>query len=83
VLRRPAKAAFGTSLAAAAVLALPGTAVHAALGHIDWAVTAAFAVGSIPFTGLGARVALQARDAHLERWFGAFLTVSALIMLGG
>jgi Sulfite exporter TauE/SafE len=34
VLHRPLKVAFGTSLAAATVLAIPGTAAHAALGHI-------------------------------------------------
>jgi uncharacterized membrane protein YfcA len=83
VLRRPAKVAFGTSLAAAAVLAVPGTVVHTALGHVDWTVTAAFALGSIPLATLGARVAITAKDARLERLFGAFLATSAVLLLGG
>jgi uncharacterized membrane protein YfcA len=83
VLRRPAKVAFGTSLATAAVLAVPGTVVHTALGHVDWTVTVAFALGSIPLSTLGARVAIRARDARLERLFGGFLAVSALVLLGG
>jgi uncharacterized membrane protein YfcA len=83
VLRRPAKTAFGTSLAAAAVLAIPGTVVHTALGHVDWKVTAAFALGSIPLSTVGARVALRAKNANLERLFGIFLATSAVLLLGG
>lgn len=83
VLRRPVKTAFGTSLATAATLAIPGTIVHTGLGHVDWRVTIAFAVGSIPLAQVGARVALAAKDARLERLFGAFLAASAIILLGG
>jgi uncharacterized protein len=83
VLRRPTKVAFGTSLATAAVLAVPGTLVHAGLGHVDWTVTAAFALGSIPLASIGARVAIKSRDARLERLFGAFLATSAVLLLGG
>lgn len=83
VLRRPVKTAFGTSLAAAAVLAIPGTVVHTALGHVDWRVTVAFALGSIPLAQVGARVAIAAKDARLERLFGAFLATSAVLLLGG
>jgi len=78
VLRLPVKASMGTSLAASALLAVPGTIVHAALGHINWVVVLAFAVGSVPLSSVGAKVALRA-DAHrLQRVFGA-----ALVLLGG
>jgi len=78
VLRLPVKASLGTSLAASALLAIPGTIVHAALGHINWVVVLAFAVGSVPLSSVGAKVALRA-DAHrLQRVFGA-----ALVLLGG
>ena len=50
VLRLPIKTALACSLAVAAVLAVPGTLVHAALGHIDWAVTAVFAASLIPMS---------------------------------
>lgn len=77
VLGLPIKPALGTSLAVAAVLAVPGTAVHLLLGHLDLAVVAAFAVGSVPLSGLGARVALRSDPARLERGYGL-----ALVLLG-
>ena len=41
VLGMPLKRALGTSLVVIVVLAIPGTIVHWALGHIDWAIFAA------------------------------------------
>src|SRR5271169_3593086 len=38
-LRQPIKKSFACTLAVSAVLALPGTVVHAYLGHISWTVT--------------------------------------------
>ena len=76
-LRLPIKTALACSLAVAAALAVPGTIVHAALGHIDWAVTAVFAVSLIPMSRLGARTALRLRPERLERVYGA-----ALLTLG-
>lgn len=75
VLRLPIKAAFASSLAIAAVLAVPGTIVHAALGHIDWTVVVVFGMTSIPFSYLGARVALRVRADRLERVYGAVLAL--------
>jgi uncharacterized membrane protein YfcA len=83
VLRRPLKVAFGTSLAASAVLAVPGTLVHAALGHVDWTLAALFAAASIPLSGLGARVGLRTRADRLERRYGAFLVATAAVLLLG
>lgn len=78
VLHLPVKPALGTSLAVAAGLAVPASLVHLALGHLDLTVVAAFAVGSIPLSGLGARVALRTDPHRLERLYGA-----ALVLLGG
>ena len=78
VLRMPIKGALAASLAVASVLAVPGTIVHAALGHIDWTVTAVFAAASIPLSSLGARTALRMDPVRLERIFGA-----GLLLLGG
>jgi uncharacterized membrane protein YfcA len=78
VLGLRVRSALGTSLVVAACMAVPGTLVHLALGHLDWTVVAVFGVGSIPLSGLGARVALRV-DAHkLERLYGV-----ALVLLGG
>ncbi|MFN2607459.1 MAG: sulfite exporter TauE/SafE family protein [Acidimicrobiales bacterium] len=81
VLRMPVKPAFATSLAVATVLAVPGTIVHAALGHIDWSVVAVFAATSVPLSYLGARVALRTDATRLERAYGAALTVLGLALL--
>lgn len=75
VLRLPVKTAFGTSLVVATVLAIPGTVVHAALGHIDWAVVACFGAASVPLSAVGARVALRTRPDRLERIYGGALFV--------
>ena len=69
------KPAFGTSLAVASVLAVPGTFVHMALGHVDFAVVGAFALGSVPLAGIGARVALRTDPTRLERGYGVILVV--------
>ena len=78
VLHLPVKPAMGTSLVASAMLAIPGTVVHAALGHIDWLVVLAFGLGSIPLSSLGAMVALRTDSNRLQRVFGA-----VLVLLGG
>ena len=71
------------SLAAASVMAVPGTLVHLALGHLDLAVVLAFAAGSVPLSGLGARVALRTDSARLERGYGAVLVLFGVAFLFG
>jgi uncharacterized membrane protein YfcA len=75
VLGMAIKPALGTSLAVAAVLAVPGTLIHLALGHLDPTVVAAFALGSVPLSRYGARVGLRTDAARLERGYGAMLAV--------
>ncbi len=75
VLRLPIKAAFASSLMVAAALAVPGTIVHAALGHIDWTIVAIFGIAAIPLSFVGARVALRTKSNRLERIYGAALLV--------
>ncbi|MCB0956184.1 MAG: sulfite exporter TauE/SafE family protein, partial [Ilumatobacter sp.] len=71
----PIKKALACSLAVASVLALPGTVVHAALGHVDWLVTLVFGSASIPLSGLGARTAVKMDPARLEWVYGVGLVV--------
>jgi uncharacterized membrane protein YfcA len=80
VLRLPIKTAFACSLAVAAALAVPGTIVHWALGHVDWAIVVVFGATSIPFSYLGARVALRAQGAALERVYGGVLAVLGVVL---
>ena len=81
VLRLPIKQAFACSLTVATALAIPGTVVHAVLGHIDWAVVALFSVTAIPLAYLGARVALRTHAQRLERIYGAGLLALGALTL--
>jgi uncharacterized membrane protein YfcA len=81
VLGLPIKRALATSLAAACVLAVPGTIVHAALGHIDWGVVLRFGLASVPLSAVGARVALRSNAGRLERGYGAMLTTVGVALL--
>jgi uncharacterized membrane protein YfcA len=40
--------AVGTSLLVIAVLSIPTLATHGALGHVDWTVAGALALGAVP-----------------------------------
>jgi uncharacterized protein len=73
-LRQPIKKSFACSLAVSAALAVPGTLVHAWLGHISWTVAGLVALGSVPFSYLGARVAIRSKSSTLERVYGILLT---------
>jgi uncharacterized membrane protein YfcA len=81
VLHLPIKQAFASSLAVACVLAVPGTIVHAALGHIDWSLVVLFGAASIPLSYLGARVALRTHPARLERVYGVVLAGLGSVLL--
>ncbi len=81
VLKLPVKSAFATSLAVACVLAIPGTIVHAALGHIDWMIVLVFGSMSIPFSSLGARTAMRIHPHKLEKIFGAVLLVLGITFI--
>lgn len=78
VLGMPLKRALGTSLLAIVVLVVPGTIVHTSLGHIDWGVFAAIAVGAVPGAWVGARLALGTRERTLRLLVGGFLLLVAV-----
>lgn len=81
VLRLSLKQSFATSLAVASVLAIPGTVVHAMLGHIDWEVVIVFGLTSIPLSYVGARTALRTNPVHLERLYGGGLAALGVTLL--
>ena len=81
VLALPIHRALACSLAVAAALAIPGTIVHAALGHIDWRIAIVFGLASVPLSGLGARTALAVDPARLERVYGAGLVALGAVLL--
>jgi uncharacterized membrane protein YfcA len=80
-VRMDVKRALATSLVVSAVLAVPGTIAHALLGHIDWMLVAALSAGALPFSYLGARLAIRLRNATLLRVFGIALALFGLFDL--
>lgn len=80
-LKQPIKKSFACSLAVSAILAVPGTVVHAYLGHISWAVAGLVALGSVPFSYLGVRVAIRSKSSSLERVYGIVLTALGAFFL--
>ena len=77
VLGLTAAQAAGTSMVAVAALIVPTLIAHIALGHVDWAVAGAFAVGVIPASIVGARLGRRlpevARPARVRRGAGDVL----------
>jgi uncharacterized membrane protein YfcA len=74
-LKMPTKQALASSLLVAAGLSIPGTAAHWYLGHIDWKVVLFLSISSVPFSYLGARVAIRLHNLLLERIFGIMLII--------
>ncbi len=75
------KTAFACSLLVSAVLAFPGTLAHWYLGHISWAVAGLVALGTMPLSYVGARLAIRTRSRRLERWYGVGLTFLGVFFL--
>jgi uncharacterized membrane protein YfcA len=74
----PLKRALGTSLVVISALVIPGTLVHWALGHIDWAIFLALTIGVVPGARIGARIALAASERGLRIAVGTFLLAVAV-----
>ncbi|MGH2528793.1 MAG: sulfite exporter TauE/SafE family protein [Actinomycetota bacterium] len=79
ILGMPLKRALGTSLVTIAALVIPGTIVHAVLGHIDWAIFLVLTIGVVPGARIGAQVALGAKERPLRLAVGAFLFAVAVL----
>ena len=79
LLGMPLKRALGTSLLLIAIIAVPGTIVHAALGHIDWGIAFVLVLGVIPGARIGASIALGTRERTLRLMVGSFLLVVAAV----
>ncbi len=68
----------GTSLLVITVLAIPNIAVHWSLGHIDWQVAGAFALGAVPAGAASGRFAHRVAGPQVRHAFGWFLIVSGV-----
>lgn len=74
----PVKRALATSLIVSAILAVPGVLTHWWLGHVDWRIVLMLSIGAVPFSYLGARLALRMRSKTLIRVYGAMLIAFGL-----
>ncbi|MHB8793068.1 MAG: sulfite exporter TauE/SafE family protein [Thermoleophilia bacterium] len=72
------KEAIATSLPLVLILALPGSAVHLALGHVDLATTASMAIGVIPMAYLGAKLDIHTRSIMVMLLYGVVMLVFAI-----
>jgi uncharacterized membrane protein YfcA len=79
LLGMPLKRVLGTSLATIVVLVIPGTIVHAALGHIDWTIFAVVVIGAVPGARIGANLALGTREHTLRLLVGSFMLIVAVL----
>jgi uncharacterized membrane protein YfcA len=75
----PLKRALGTSLLTIWALVIPGTAVHAWLGNIDWWVALFLTIGAVPGARVGATLALGARERTLRTVVGSGMFVIAVL----
>ena len=81
ILRLPIKKAFGTSLAVISILAIPGTIIHALLGHISGWLFLYLTIGVIPGAYMGARVSIRTSERVLFALFGALIAIFGVIFI--
>ena len=73
--------AAGTSMVAVGALTIPTLLTHWFLGHIDWPIALAFAVGVLPGSLVGARFAQHLPSKFARRAFGVLLVSFAVWFL--
>ena len=71
----PIKRAIATSLLTITILAVPGTVMHALMGHIDWNIALWLTIGVIPGALLGSRFTLGSADRTIRLAFAVLLVV--------
>ena len=73
--------AVGTSLLVIVVLAIPALVTHWALGHINWALAAEFALGQVPGCAAGSQFAHHVQGPAIRRACGLFLIAFGLFFV--
>jgi uncharacterized membrane protein YfcA len=77
-LQMPLKRSLGTSLVIIAFMVVPGTIVHALLGHINWAIFLWLSLGVVPGAALGSRWTIRTRERTLRIAVGILLLAVGL-----
>jgi uncharacterized membrane protein YfcA len=81
ILHLELKECLGNSLVVIAILAIPGTIIHAQLGHVDWSIALAMILGVMPGAYLGSFFTLRARNRRVLALFSFFLLAIGIIFL--
>lgn len=81
ILKLPLKKAFGTSLVVIAAIAVPGSIVHALLGHVSWELAFFLMVGSIPGAYIGARITMRTTERVLYALFGLLIALLGVVFI--
>ena len=81
LIHAPMKLVSGTSLIAVMILAIPGVAYQAYLGHVVWSAGIAVAVGSIPGALIGAKFIPLVPERTLRFLFGIILFVASVLLI--
>jgi uncharacterized membrane protein YfcA len=81
VLNMDVKECLGTSLVVIAVMAIPGTIIHALLGHVDWGIVLAMTLGVMPGAYVGSSFTLQARNRRVLLLFSFFLLAIGILFI--
>jgi uncharacterized protein len=81
VLGMSTQEAAATSLIAIVAFAIPGTAVHWSLGHIDVRLMLLLSAGVIPASYLGSRIGVLLRPDVARTTFGVFLMLFGVFFL--
>ncbi len=76
-----AKSAFGTSLLVVACLSVPGTIAHSINHHVEFSLVLVMALGAVPGSMLGSKLALRLKDSLLKRAFGVIMLAMAAFMV--
>ncbi|MHB8418454.1 MAG: sulfite exporter TauE/SafE family protein [Myxococcales bacterium] len=82
LLRLTTKEAFGTSLFVVVGTALPSAALHAKLGHVDFALVPALTIAMMPMAVLGARLALATPPRLVRQAYGVAMVGLAVLFVG-
>ena len=73
--------AAGTSMVVVGILTIPSLLTHWALGNIDWVVASGFALGLVPASMLGARIAQHLPPKRARTAFATMLVVFSVWFL--
>jgi uncharacterized protein len=78
ILGMPLKRSLGTSLVVIVFMVVPGTIVHAALGHVDWAIFLWLTIGVIPGAAVGSRWTIRVKERTVRVVVATFLLLVAV-----